>query len=179
MTVSCFDVPITLSYIYNLLYINYLYILYKGLLSLILLIGIIGIGIDPALVLPHSILFSKANHHEEFLGSLAAEVTEGVILRVLGQAEVRLEAAVGLARLCPEILAGGSAAGGCRRACASLSGNTFAREHYCVFTQPLGVGRTDTLCLAQKRPQNRFKCLRRTFTSEAKTCALRCLKTSR
>ena len=53
----------------------------------------------------HSLLFfSKASHHEEFLGSLAAEVTEGVILRVLWQAEVRLEAAVGLARLCPEIL---------------------------------------------------------------------------
>ncbi len=42
--------------------------------------------------------FSKASHHEEFLGSLAAEVTEGVILRVLWQAEVRLEAAVGPAR---------------------------------------------------------------------------------
>jgi len=27
-----------------------------------------------ALVLPHSILFYKASHHEEFLGSLAAEV---------------------------------------------------------------------------------------------------------
>ena len=53
----------------------------------------------------HSLLFlSKASHHEEFLGSLAAEVTEGVILRVLWQAEVRLEAAVGPARLCPEIL---------------------------------------------------------------------------
>ena len=47
----------------------------------------------------HSLLFlSKASHHEEFLGSLAAEVTEGVILRVLWQAEVRLEAAVGPAR---------------------------------------------------------------------------------
>ena len=69
-------------------------------------------------------------------------------------------------------MAGGSAAGGCRRACASLSGNTFAREHYCVFTQPLGVGRTDTLCLAQKRPQNRFKCLRRTFIPPRQKLAL-------
>ena len=46
----------------------------------------------------HSLFFSKASHHEEFLGSLAAEVLEGVILRVLWQAEVRQEAAVGPAR---------------------------------------------------------------------------------
>ncbi len=50
------------------------------------------------------LILYKAYHHQQFLRSLAAEVTEGVILRVLGQAEVWLEAAVGLARLCPEIL---------------------------------------------------------------------------
>ena len=45
----------------------------------------------------HFLLY-KASYQEEFLGSLAAEVTEGVILRVLWQAEVWEEAAVGLAR---------------------------------------------------------------------------------
>ena len=49
-------------------------------------------------MITHLFFFYKACYEEKFLGSLAAEVLKGVILRVLWQAEVRQEAAVGPAR---------------------------------------------------------------------------------
>ena len=81
--VSCFDVPITLSCIYNLLYINYLYILYKRLLSLILLIGIIGIGIDLAFIY-HSLFFlSKAKEFDVNQGCVSPSESQVKIHRIL------------------------------------------------------------------------------------------------
>ncbi len=45
-------------------------------------------------LLTHFLLY-KASHHEEFLGSLAAEILKGIILRVVRLAEVRAELAIG------------------------------------------------------------------------------------
>ena len=68
------------SLIYNLLYINYLYILYKRLLSLILLIGI---GIDLAFIY-HSLFFlSKAKELDVDQGCVSRSESQVKIQRIL------------------------------------------------------------------------------------------------
>ena len=56
-------------------------------MSLIILIGTTG---TPSLYYSLILLY-KAYHHHQFLGSLAAEVAEGVEPRVVGLAEVQVE----------------------------------------------------------------------------------------
>ena len=86
-----------LIYITIYILINYIYYI-RGYCILFFKTEITEIEITEMPSLYHSLFFSKASHHEEFFGSLAAEVLKGVILRVLWQAEVRQEAAVGPAR---------------------------------------------------------------------------------